>query len=161
MKEDKVADTTVPNFFPPKRILVPIDGSANSTRALKVASGIAKRYESELIIINVIPIPTMIAEAPISSGVELSYYQYAQHDAKQVIDEANKVVQAEGITKVKSSIIQAARSVVQEIIDHASSEKVGLIVIGTRGLGGFRRLLLGSVSGGVVTHASCDVLVIR
>ena len=41
------------------------------------------------------------------------------------------------------------------------AEKIDLIVMGTRGMGGFKKMLLGSVSSGVVTHAQCTVLVVR
>ena len=50
---------------------------------------------------------------------------------------------------------------VEEILGVAEKEKIDLIVIGTRGLGGFRKLLQGSVSSGVMTHAKCNVLVVR
>lgn len=62
---------------------------------------------------------------------------------------------------VKGIVRRVSASVVETIIDCASEEKVDLIVLGTRGQGGFRKLLVGSVSSGVVTHADCNVLVIR
>jgi nucleotide-binding universal stress UspA family protein len=63
--------------------------------------------------------------------------------------------------KVKGEIVENARSAVQAITEYASNSKIDLIVIGTRGLTGFRKLLLGSVSNGVVSQAPCSVLVVR
>jgi nucleotide-binding universal stress UspA family protein len=57
--------------------------------------------------------------------------------------------------------LTSAGTVVQEIVDFASQEKVDLIILGTRGLGGFKRMLMGSVSNGVVNHAGCSVLVVK
>jgi len=57
--------------------------------------------------------------------------------------------------------VEGVTSTVQGIVEFASNEKVDLIVIGTRGLSGFKRLLIGSVSSGVVAHAHCPVLVVR
>ena len=62
---------------------------------------------------------------------------------------------------MRGEIIENVPSVVQAITDYASEWKVDLIVLGTRGLSGFRKLLLGSVSNGVLSHASCSVLVVR
>lgn len=58
-------------------------------------------------------------------------------------------------------MVEGATSVVQAITEKALEKGVDLIVVGTRGLGVFKRLLLGSVSKGVVSHAHCSVLVVR
>ncbi len=63
--------------------------------------------------------------------------------------------------KVRGEIVENAQSAVQAITEYASNSKIDLIVMGTRGLTGFRKLLLGSVSNGVVSHAPCSVLVVR
>jgi nucleotide-binding universal stress UspA family protein len=52
-------------------------------------------------------------------------------------------------------------SVVEAIVEYATEEKAQLIVMGTRGMTGFKKMLLGSVSNGVVNHAPCAVLVVR
>ncbi|HKM76807.1 MAG TPA: universal stress protein [Candidatus Bathyarchaeia archaeon] len=46
-------------------------------------------------------------------------------------------------------------------MDYAAGAGVDLIVVGTRGLGGFKKLVMGSVSTAIVNHASCSVLVVR
>jgi nucleotide-binding universal stress UspA family protein len=51
--------------------------------------------------------------------------------------------------------------VLPAIVDYAEKNKVDLIVVGTRGRSGFTKLLLGSVASGVVTYASCPVMVVK
>jgi nucleotide-binding universal stress UspA family protein len=58
-------------------------------------------------------------------------------------------------------VLERALSVVEAINDVALNEKVDLIVTGTRGLSGFKKVVLGSVASGVVEHAHCSVLVVK
>lgn len=62
---------------------------------------------------------------------------------------------------VTDRIIVSVSSIVGEIIGFADKEKVDLIILGTRGRTGFKKLLLGSVAEGVVNHSSCPVMVVR
>jgi nucleotide-binding universal stress UspA family protein len=50
---------------------------------------------------------------------------------------------------------------VYAITNYADEKHVDLIVVGSRGMGGFKRMLLGSVSSGILNHAHCSVLVVR
>ena len=147
------------------RILVPIDGSTNSTRALNVACNLAKFSGAELMILNVIPTPGILVEAPVGFGLPpggiSEYYNRQEENAENVVGQAVSVCKEQGIKNVATQITRADKSIVEEIIDSATRKNIDLIVIGTRGLGGFKKLLLGSVSSGVVTHASCDVYVVR
>jgi len=89
-----------------------------------------------------------------------TYYKQQEMGANHFIDEALAVARTRGV-KIRGEVSRASKSIVEEIIDVAISEKIEMIVIGTRGLGGFKKLLLGSVSSGVVTHAQCNVLIVR
>jgi nucleotide-binding universal stress UspA family protein len=62
---------------------------------------------------------------------------------------------------VKTELPEGVSSVVETIINNADKEGADLIVVGTRGLDGFKKLLIGSVSSGVISHASCPVLIVR
>ena len=62
---------------------------------------------------------------------------------------------------LSSNVILSNKSVVAEIVDYAENNNIDLLVIGTRGRSGVRRLLLGSIASGVVTYAHCPVLVIK
>ena len=67
----------------------------------------------------------------------------------------------EGISEPKTQTFSGVRSIIESIIDYASNNDVDLIVIGTRGRTGLKRLVMGSVANGVVQHAHCPVLVVR
>jgi nucleotide-binding universal stress UspA family protein len=152
-------------FVPPSRILVPTDGSPNAVRALMVAISLAKAFRGEIIILNVIPTPSILLEAPIGLGIPSTglsqYYNQQEGSANNLVEKALSTCKKQGINNVETQVIRAENSIVEEIIDLAASQKIDLIVIGTRGLGGFKKLLLGSVSSGIVTHAHCNTLVVR
>ena len=63
--------------------------------------------------------------------------------------------------KFKTEVVERPTSTVPAIVDYAERNKVDLIVVGTRGRSGFTKLLLGSVASGVVTYASCPVMVVK
>jgi nucleotide-binding universal stress UspA family protein len=149
----------------PSRILVPIDGSDNSKRALNIAVMLSNNFDAELLVLNVIPTPSILVEAPTGLGLPPTgneqYYEQQEINSNRFLDEAMSFCRAGGVRNYRCEATRASESVVEEIIEFADKKRVDLIVIGTRGLGGFRKLLLGSVSSGVVTHASCNVLVVR
>ena len=152
-------------MFPPSKILVPIDGSENATRALDVGIKMSKTYGAELIILNVIPTASVLVGAPAGLGITPTglgpYYEQQERDANQFLDEAMDLAKTQGVVRTRREVVRAAKSIVEEIIGVAARENVDLIVIGTRGVGGFRKLLQGSVSSGVVTHAGCNVTIVR
>ncbi|HEX7180100.1 MAG TPA: universal stress protein, partial [Nitrososphaeraceae archaeon] len=81
-------------------------------------------------------------------------------DVQKWFDEIRSKLKNTNIT-VTDKIIISASSIVGEIIGLPDKEKVDLIILGTRGRTGFKKLLLGSVAEGVVTHSSCPVMVVR
>ena len=58
-------------------------------------------------------------------------------------------------------IIFVNNYLIDEVVDYAESNNIGLIVVGTRGRSGFKKLLLGSVASGIVTYAHCPVMVVK
>jgi nucleotide-binding universal stress UspA family protein len=67
----------------------------------------------------------------------------------------------EGIVELKTETFPYVTSVIGAIIDYAANKDIDLIVIGTRGRTGLKRLLMGSVANAVVQHAHCSVLLVR
>ena len=170
MKSGKEASVSA-SRAPFKKILVAIDGSDSSKRAAQVALGLAEGLKADLVLLHAIspptkyygstiPAPSGVAAPPISQREIDAYYDYARRAAKGMVEDVESQAKRGGV-KVKTDFPQGVSSVVETIIDHAEDEKADLIVVGTRGLGGFKKLLLGSVSSGVVSHASTPVLVVR
>jgi nucleotide-binding universal stress UspA family protein len=154
-----------------KKILVALDGSESSQRAAQAALELAEKLESELIVLHAIVPPTSYYHSTIASPVGMTlpapsqheidaYYAYARKVALSVVGDTESKAKKRGIA-VKTEITEAALSIVETIINQASKENVDLIAVGTRGLGGFKKMLLGSVSSGIVSHAQCPVLVVR
>jgi nucleotide-binding universal stress UspA family protein len=63
--------------------------------------------------------------------------------------------------RLRTELIDSQLSVEASIVEYAESENIDLIVLGTRGRSGFKKLLLGSVASGVVNYATCPVLVVK
>jgi nucleotide-binding universal stress UspA family protein len=154
-----------------KKILVALDGSESSSRASKVAVGLAEKVRAELVVLHAITPPSSYygSNYPTVSGMSPpppsqreidAYYAQARKAASAIVGETIAQAKKSGL-KVQTELPEGVSSIVETIISHADSSNDDLIVVGTRGLGGFKKLLLGSVSSGVVSHANCPVLVVR
>ena len=152
------------------RVLVPLDGSEHSDRALATALQIAKNFNGEITLLHVysvtvtpvvIPEPTTLnpTGVPIATSAEVSKMVDAARDAgKRILADGEQKVKAESVP-VETSLREGNSS--QEIVKAAKEGQFDLIVIGARGIHRLRDLLMGSVTEGVVKHASCSVLVVK
>ena len=135
-----------------ERILLAVDGSEHSIKAVPVAGDLARRYGGEVIVLHV-------REHEITWGADIDV---------ETADEARALV--DGVVRqLKDSDANARGEVVRvplgqtprAILDLAREEAAGLIVMGTRGLSDWGRLLMGSVAHKVVHLAEVPVLVVR
>ncbi len=151
-------------LFPLKRILVTTDGSENAKRAVSAASSLAKQNGSELLIVHVVSEAIPAQYSPIGINTPASdytdYFKTIEQEGTKLVNEVVQKAKGEGIN-ARGEVLRTISSTVESIIEVSDKEHVNLIVVGTRGLGGFKKLLLGSVSSGVVSHASCSVLIVR
>lgn len=151
-------------LLPLDKILVATDGSANAQRAVEAAIRIAKNFKTQLTILTVAMELVPPVYSPIGVDVPTvdysAYLERAEADAKKLADDAAKMAQQESV-QVRVVVLRSVTSVAEAILEEASKEKVNLIVMGTRGLGGFRKLLMGSVSSAVVSHSPCSILIVR
>jgi nucleotide-binding universal stress UspA family protein len=147
------------------KILVAIDGSEISMKAAVYAMDIVKKNKSQLIALTVLDIstPRRISSSFITAPTYgLKELEEKRKEAQQWLDKFEKLAAKENNVKLKSEIIEDPISRVgSAIVDYAERENVDLIVIGTRGRTGFKKMLLGSVASDVVTYAHCPVLVVK
>jgi nucleotide-binding universal stress UspA family protein len=142
-----------------KKIIVPLDGSDSSFRAAKYAIKVAKMANAEIIFVHAVVNPPY-GDGRGAGVMITAYIKEARELAELWYVSAGNMASNEGVKFVAETIFDVA-SAADSIVNYAESKKADLIVIGTKGRTGLKRLLLGSVASGVVTHASCPVLVTR
>ncbi len=138
-----------------KKVLVPIDGSISSKKALEMGIDIAKAAKAELLILEVVeefgPLPGYYDNPP--AGADRVKWV-----SDQRLDKVHTVLDS-GHIKWKRIVEEGYPA--EKICEIASKEKVDLIVIGSRGNSAIARFLVGSVSDRVVHHSPCSVTVVR
>jgi nucleotide-binding universal stress UspA family protein len=137
------------------KILVAIDGSDASMDAADHATSISKEYNAELYALYVIR-----ADVDLFGPHETSEFMTKMRDEGEKYLNKVKLKANEKNIEIKAEIISSI-NIAGGILDYAEENNIDLIVIGTRGRSGFKRLLLGSVASHVVTYAHCPVLVVK
>jgi nucleotide-binding universal stress UspA family protein len=149
------AANLVPLELKLKRILVPIDFSKHSQRALEHALAIAGQFGSEIVLVNVIEqfiYPGDWSYLPMPLG------EYVSERQDENVEKMATLMKG---SKVKNHAIVRIGRAWEEIVNTAKKLKTDLIVIATHGYTGLRHVLVGSVAERVVQHAPCAVLTIR
>ena len=135
------------------KILVPVDGSAYSLKAVETACDLAKAQAPASVVLTAVAI--QIAE--LEEGVYIAEKMKAQ--AEIALAKAKEVAQGKGITA--EVILATGASPADVIVRVAKEQQADLIVIGSRGLAGKTRSFLGSTASQVVTYSPCSVLVVK
>src|SRR5215203_4141144 len=143
----------------PRMVLLATDGSEDAALAARAAADLSKETGSELHMVHVLPQFPRHAYPGITPEVYSYAVEKAYEVARNLLDEEVKRVE-DGGGRVAETHARRGRFVA-EILDLAEEIGAGLILMGSRGLGPIKRLLLGSVAEGVVHHAPCPVLVTR
>jgi nucleotide-binding universal stress UspA family protein len=149
-----------PTSFPTK-ILVASDGSKDAELAATSAADLARSTGSELHVVSVFP-----GSAYVHPYYEVRFPEAAERLRREALEERQEMLdeQVERIRKAGKDVAQThirMGEAAKEIVALAEEMGAGLVVMGSHGLGGIRRALIGSVSAAVVTHAHCPVLVVR
>ena len=142
-----------------KHILVPVDGSETSTKAVVKAVGLAKAFGSVVTVLYVIdPYPFTGVGADFAYG-QAQYLSAATAEANQALDEAKKVFEDAGVQV--NTLLGEGHAVHEGIGRVLSSVDADLIVIGSHGRRGLEKLMLGSVTQRVLGVVHVPVLVVR
>lgn len=141
------------------RILVAYDGSELSRKAVEEAKKQSKLYEDA-----VVHAVTVITHGGPTTNIALarSFMREMAEEVRPSMEKIREELEEDGVHCTTQILVDDSfRNPGAQIIDYAKENGVELIVLGSRGLGGVGRLLLGSVSGQIVQHAECKVLIVK
>ena len=138
------------------KILVPVDGSDNSLRALDYAIFLAKSTGAGVTAMHVIESPpTIYIESQKLLDDIMSKYRT---ESGKILDKCKQNAEKSG---VKIETVIAEGDAASNITGYTEKEGFDLIVIGSRGLGKFKEMVLGSVSNKVLHHSKASVLIVK
>ena len=153
----------------PTKILLATDSSKEAGLAARTAAELADKSGSELHVVHVFgnnPWYAAYPDATDFDGTELEdpvlkedLQRMSEQRARKLLDAEVERLRSVGGTLAQAHLLEGGTP--QEIVGLAEEIGAGLIVMGSRGRGGIRRALMGSVSDSVVRHAHCPVLVVR
>ncbi len=142
----------------PTRILLATDGSDESDLAATTAAALAKSTDSELDVIYVLEVePWHLPQRELVQNPHR--YEELKEESRRIRDRQVEKIEASGGSVSNAHL--AIGNPADQIVAYAQDQGAGLIVMGSRGLGGIRRALMGSVSDAVVRHAHCPVMIVR
>jgi nucleotide-binding universal stress UspA family protein len=135
------------------KILVPIDGSSYSNKALAHACELAKAQKAVLLLIYVVD-----KSIPINFLDRKEYLSMLRKYGEKIMKKASSTTNQRGVS---SKQIIKEGNVAKEIIKTAKNEKCNLIIVGNKGLGAAARFLLGSTSTKLAADSPCSVLIVK
>lgn len=151
--------------------MIAIDGSITTMKAAHYGISVARKFNSDLIAMTVVDLMSLPYSYFITKPGTQSHdkiLEEKRNEAKRWLDEVERLMltvsmaSESGDIKFRSEIIEDPFSrVAGAIVNYAENKNVDLIVIGTRGRSGLRRMLLGSVASGVLSYARCPVIIVR
>jgi len=134
-------------------ILVPLDGSKYSEKALLHACDMAKNYQSRLILLYVVE--KLISINPLDRK---AYLEMLRKVGNNVLLAGKKIATKQGMD---SKIVIKEGNIANEIIKLAKKEQCNLIIVGNKGLGATARFFLGSVSNKLANSSPCSILIVK
>lgn len=143
----------------PKRILVPLDGSALAEEALPVAKSLAGVYDADIILLRVLDVaaPSDLVSAPEALWMREALQENHREVQRYLEDQQHQLAQED--IAVRLEVFDTSPA--EEILFAARNDGVDLIVMSSHGKGGDTRWTSGSVADKVMQHSPCPVLLIR
>lgn len=142
-----------------EHILVPVDGSETSYAAVDKAVEIAKAFNSKVTVVQVLTLDPYIAAEYITAAQTNDLVERARTAILKTLDEAKAKFAAAGIY-AETQLLEG-QVIYSEIVKAAESLNTDLIVIGSHGRTGFKKLFLGSVAQSILGQANVPVMVIH
>jgi nucleotide-binding universal stress UspA family protein len=143
-----------------KKIICPIDGSSVSEIGMTEAIRLAKDQNAKLLFLHVIGTYAPILD--MSGDLNVIYLaEILRNNGKKIVEQAEKSAQAAGVTAESKIVESLGGSVSEFVLTQAAAWSADLIVMGTHGLRGIERLLVGSDAEAVVRMTPIPVLLLR
>jgi len=148
-----------------KTILVPVDGSEHAKMAIALASDLAQKYDARLIALHVMPetasdrVPPELRDYERLEHVRVTERSALQSESEQILRDAELQVQHKGAPKVETVLRSGDAAAI--ILEVANDQSADVIVMGSRGLGNLKGLLLGSVSHKVGQLSQCSSITVK
>jgi nucleotide-binding universal stress UspA family protein len=139
------------------KILLCVDSSEHSKLAVEAVASQCRPHESEVRVLHVLQ-PIAISAAPQMDPMYTPELQDQGGEAKKLVERVVAGLRSAGF-QAESMLVKG--DVRETVVEAAENWHADLIVVGSRGKGGLRRLLLGSVAEFVARHAPCSVLIAR
>jgi len=138
------------------KTLVPVDGSDISYRALDTALFLSERLGSKITAIHVMEqVPTVYIQ---SQKLLDELLEAHKNESQKILDKCSSIATQKGIV-INTTLLEGNPA--STILEFSQREKYEVIIIGSRGMGHFKELVLGSVSSKILHHSLCPVLLIR
>ena len=141
------------------KILVAIDGSEMSMKAAEYGVAMAKKDTASLVVISVIYTPASTFTYTKQEWFD-EFLKKAKDESTKWFDKIKKNATQNGV-QVKVETVEELYSIPAAIVKYAENENEDLIIMGSTGKTGFKRLLLGSVANDVVIHSPIPVMIIK
>ncbi|MFX1484913.1 MAG: universal stress protein [Promethearchaeota archaeon] len=139
-----------------KRILVAVDGSEHSLKAVRYACAMGPSLGAEVVLLHVVPM--LVSATPYHDTISDQPFLSLQKVGEDILTRAKTIARDLGC-EVIDLITQGDPAA--KIIDIAKERDISIIIIGSRGLSGIKRLFVGSISDKVASHAHCPVMIVR
>lgn len=135
------------------KILIAVDGSPGGLSAVRLGGELAEKREAEVLLVHAVPLPPIVPG--VDQAISEESMDYLEQTAEHAFSGAEDVLAS---MNVKAERVLGAGSAAEVILEVAEDRMVDVIVVGHRGFGAMKRLILGSVSSKLAHHARCAVL---
>jgi nucleotide-binding universal stress UspA family protein len=142
------------------KIMMAVDNSVHARAAIELVKSMPWGPRTQVLVVSIAAIPVQTySEVYVGVGaVPVEAWETEQHACEQLVDSAATALKGSGL-QVRTRVLKGDPR--EALVDLARSEQVDLLVVGSHGRTGLSKLLMGSVASHVVTHAPCNVLVVK
>jgi nucleotide-binding universal stress UspA family protein len=144
-----------------ENIVVGTDGSATASKAVDKAADLAALASATLVIVSAYrPVPEeRLRNERSSVPEEVAYLVNSREEVDNLLAAAKKLAESRGVKKVSTEAVASGAS--EALLDVAEKVSADLLVVGSKGMTGAKRFVLGSVPNRIAHHTLCDVLIVK